>query len=65
MQQSPRCVAALSQDRYATHVGADARSTDEVVKLIADALGLDLNLPGLPSWRYQLRPLCDGVVHVR
>ncbi|MET4782953.1 AAA family ATPase [Glaciihabitans sp. UYNi722] len=40
VEQIPRCVAALAQDRYAAHVDTDHRSTDEVVEWIAADAGL-------------------------
>ncbi len=63
--QIPRCVAALAQDRYATHVDTDHRTTDEVVEWIADDAGLTLTQPRLSPWRHQLRRLHVGVQHIR
>lgn len=63
--QIPRCVAALSQDRYDVHVETDNRTTDEVVEWIADDAGLNLTSPRLTPWRYQLRRLNVGVRHIR
>jgi AAA domain len=65
IQQIPRCVAALSQDRYAVHVETDHRTTDEVVEWIANDAGLKLTKPRLAPWRYQLRRLSVGVRHIR
>lgn len=65
VQQIPRCVAALSQDRYATHVPTDDRTTDEVVEWIAGDAGLQLGGPRLVPWRYQLRRLRVGIQHIR
>ncbi len=65
IEQIPRCVAALAQDRYATHVGTDHRTTDEVVEWIADDAGLELASPRLAPWRYQLRRFRVGVQHIR
>lgn len=65
VQQIPRCVAALSQERYATHVQTDERTTDEVVEWIAADAGLALDAPRLAPWRYQLRRLKVGVDHIR
>lgn len=65
MQQIPRCVAALGQDRYATHVDTDRRSTDEVVEWIARDAGLELTQPRLSPWRFQVRRLSVGVRHIR
>jgi AAA domain len=65
MRQIPRCVAALSQDRYAVHVETDYRTPDEVVEWIADDAGLNLTKPRFTPWRYQLRRLNVGVRHIR
>ena len=65
VQQIPRCVAALSHERYATHVGTDDRTTDEVVEWIAADAGLTLEVPRLAPWRYQVRRLRVGVGHIR
>lgn len=65
VKQIPRCVAALSHDRYATHVTTDERTTDEVVDHIAKDAGLQLEFPRLPPWRYQLRRLKIGIDHIR
>jgi len=65
VQQIPRCVSALAQERYATHVETDQRTTDEVVEWIADDAGLTLAGPRLAPWRYQLRRLEVGIGHIR
>jgi hypothetical protein len=65
VQQIPRCVAALAQERYATHVDTDQRTTDEVVEWIAADAGLALDAPRLTPWRYQLRRLKVGIDHIR
>ncbi|MCC2321183.1 AAA family ATPase [Cellulomonas xiejunii] len=65
VQQIPRCVSALAQERYATHVDTDQRTTDEVVEWIADDAGLSLAGPRLAPWRYQLRRLEVGIGHIR
>jgi hypothetical protein len=65
VQQIPRCVAALSGERYGTHVATDDRTTDEVVERIADDAGLVLSAPRLAPWRYQLRRVRVGVQHIR
>jgi hypothetical protein len=65
VQQIPRCVAALSAERYAIHVPTDEVSTNQVVERIAVDAGLALTRPRLGSWRYQLRRLAVGVRHVR
>lgn len=63
--QIPRCVAALADDRYATHVPTDDLSTDEVVEWIAGDLDIDLVLPRLSAARYQLRRVAVGIRHIR
>ena len=65
MEQIPRCVAALTQERYATHVDTDHRTTDEVVEWIAADAGLTLTAPRLAPFRYQLQRLRVGVAHIR
>lgn len=65
MEQIPRCVAALTQERYATHVDTDHRTTDEVVEWIAADAALTLTAPRLAPWRYQVRRLRVGVEHIR
>lgn len=65
VQQIPRCVAALAQDRYATHVATDERTTDQVVEWIAADAGLTLVRPRLSPARYQLRRLQVGIQHIR
>ncbi|GAA2015267.1 hypothetical protein GCM10009739_30540 [Microbacterium ulmi] len=65
MSQIPTCVAALAQDRYATHVDTDRRTTDDVVEWIAADAGLDLQAPRLHPARYQLRRLQLGIQHIR
>lgn len=65
VQQIPRCVAALSQERYATHVDTDHRTTDEVVEWIAADAGLPLTAPRLAPWSHQLHRLRVGVAHIR
>jgi len=65
VQQIPRCVAALAQERYATHVHTDQKTTDEVVEWIATDTGLTLQAPRLAPWRYQLRRLEVGINHIR
>jgi hypothetical protein len=65
VQQIPRCVAALAQERYATHVHTDHRTTDEVVEWIAADAGLTLREPRLAPWRYQVQRLKVATGFVR
>ena len=65
VHQIPRCVAALAEERYATHVQTDDRTTDEVVEWIAQDAGLRLERPRLTPGRYQLRRLKVGIDHIR
>ncbi|RNI21679.1 AAA family ATPase [Flexivirga caeni] len=65
IQQIPRCVAALAQDRYATHVPTDGLSTDQVVERIARDAGLQLTRPRLGRARYQARRVAVGIRHIR
>lgn len=65
VQQLPRCVAALAQDGYATHVDTDERTTDEVVEWIAHHVGLELVAPRMRPLRYQFRRLAVGVAHIK
>lgn len=65
MEQIPRCVTALAQERYATHVATDDRTTDEVVEWIARDAGLTMTEPRLAPWRYQLRRFRVGIQHIR
>jgi hypothetical protein len=65
MQQIERCVTALGDDAFATHVATDDRTVDEVVEEIADRAGLTLAESRLPPGRYQLRRAAVGVRHIR
>lgn len=65
MEQIPRCVSALAQERYGTHVATDLRTTDEVVEWIARDAGLTLTEPRLAPWRYQFRRFRVGIQHIR
>jgi hypothetical protein len=65
MQQIERCVTALGDDAFATHVASDDRTVDEVVEEIADRAGLTLAESRLPPARYQLRRAAVGVRHIR
>ncbi|HWC23707.1 MAG TPA: AAA family ATPase [Flexivirga sp.] len=60
-----RCVAALSNDRYATQVPTDELSIDEVVEWIAEDAQLPLVQPRMRPARYQLRRLAVGIRHIR
>ncbi|HEY9313110.1 hypothetical protein [Williamsia sp.] len=65
MQQTDRCVTALRDDRFATHIPTDERSVDEVVEHIASDAGLELVRPRLNRVRYQLRRVSVGIRHIR
>ncbi len=65
MQQADRCVTALREKRFATHVPTDNRTVVEVVEFIASHAHLDLVTPRLNAFRYQLHRLAVGVRHVR
>jgi hypothetical protein len=65
VQQIPRCVAALSAERYAIHVPTDDATTDQVVERIAVDAGVALTRSRLAPWRYQFRRLAVGVRHIR
>jgi hypothetical protein len=65
MNQIPRCVPALTTERFAAHVPTDERSVDEVVEDVADRAGLSLERPRLPAARHQLRRIAVGVRHIR
>lgn len=65
LAQIDRCVLALTDDRYATHVPTDGRSVDDIVETIALHAGLTLERPRLTSAHYQVRRVIVGVRHVR
>ncbi|MCV7421727.1 AAA family ATPase [Mycobacterium yunnanensis] len=65
MRQIDRCVAALSDARYATHVPTDDRSVDEVVETIAADAQLELTRGRLSPVRFQIRRLGVAVRHIR
>ena len=65
VQQIPRCVAALAQEHYGTHVDTDDRTTDEVVEWIAADVGLTLEAPRLARWRYQVQRLTVALGYAR
>lgn len=60
-----RCVTALRDPRYATHVPTDELTTDEVVEWIARDAGLSLTAPRMRPARYQLRRIAVGIRHIR
>jgi hypothetical protein len=64
-RQIDRCVSALTDERYATHVGTDDRTLDEVVEEIARDAGLTLTRPRLSPTRSQLRRLAVAGRHIR
>jgi len=65
IQQIDRCVSALSDARYATHVPTDDRSVDEVVETIAADAKLPLSRPRLSPVRFQARRLTVAARHIR
>ncbi len=65
MRQVDRCVTALADPRFATHVPTDERPLDEVVEAVADCTGLGLSRPRLSPLRFQLRRLSVAARHVR
>lgn len=65
IRQIDRCVAALSDQRFATHVPTDDRTLDEVVEAIATDAALTLTRPRLSPVRYQVRRLAVAARHVR
>jgi len=65
IRQIDRCVTALSDARYATHVPTDDRSVDEVVEAVAADAGLALTRGRLSPARFQARRLTVAVRHIR
>jgi len=65
IQQIDRCVAALNDARYATHVQTDDRTPDEVVEFIAGDAGLALSRPRLSPARERLYRIEIGIRHIR
>ena len=65
LEQLPRCVAALAQARYATHIDTEHLSTNDVVEQIAADAGLTFTAPRLAPWQFQLRRLHVGLRHIR
>lgn len=63
--QIDRCVTALADPHYATHVPTDDVSLDQVVEFIACDAGLTLTVPRLSPARYQIRRVAVGVRHIR
>jgi len=65
IRQIDRCVSALADERYATHVSTDDRTVNEVVEAIAENAGLTLRAPRLSPARFQLRRLAVAARHIR
>jgi gluconate kinase len=65
IQQIDRCVTALANPRYATHVPTDERTPDEVVEFIAADAGLQLIRPRLSPARERLHRVEIGIRHIR
>ena len=65
MRQIDRCVTALANPRFATHVPTDDRTLDQVVEAVADDVGLKLGRPRLSPLRFQLRRLSVAARHIR
>jgi len=65
LQQIERCVTALADARYATHVPTDGRTPDEVVESIAADAGLELVHPRLSPARERLHRGEIAVRHIR
>jgi hypothetical protein len=65
MRQIDRCVTALADPRFATHVPTDDRTLDQVVEAVADDVGLKLGRPRLSPLRFQLRRLSVAARHIR
>ncbi|AQA06307.1 ATP-binding protein [Mycobacterium sp. MS1601] len=65
MQQIDRCVTALADPRFASHIPTDGRSLDEVVETVAAEVGLKLSGPRLSPLRFQLRRLSVAARHIR
>jgi predicted kinase len=64
-QQIDRCVTALANARYATHVATDDRTPDQVVEFIAADTGLELIWPRLSPARERLYRTQVGLRHIR
>lgn len=65
MRQIDRCVTALADPRFATHVPTDDRTLDQVVEAVADDVGLKLGRPRLSPLRFQLCRLSVAARHIR
>ena len=65
MRQIDRCVTALADPLFATHVPTDDRPLDEVVEAVAAEAGLALSRPRLSPLRFQLRRLAVATRHIR
>jgi hypothetical protein len=63
--QIDRCVDALTDARYATHVPTDDRSVDEVVEVIAADAHLPLSRGRLTPLRHQAHRLTVAARHLR
>ncbi len=65
IQQIERCVTALADARYATHVRTDDRTPDEVVEFVAGDFALELIRPRLSPARERLYRIEIGTHHIR
>ena len=64
IEQIDRCVNALADERFATHIPTDDRTPDEVVEMIAADANLGLARPRLPRIRERLHRLEVGIRHI-
>lgn len=65
VRQINRCVTALADPRFATHVPTDDRPLDQVVEAVAAEAGLTLSRPRLSPLHFQLRRLSVAARHIR
>lgn len=65
IQQIERCVTALADERYATHIETDEMTPDEILEFIPNDAGLELIRPRLSPARERLHRLEIGVRHIR
>lgn len=65
IQQIDRCIAALGDARYATHVPTDDRTPDEIVEFISNDAGLELIRPRLSPARERFYRIEIGMRHIR